>query len=527
MRLLVILMSGIVLFVTSIVGESVASGAVIYTKKNRFRIPYRYDRAEMQRLGAREIRLYISTDQGSNWQHAQSVAPATGKFIFDAETEQEYWFAVRTLDSRNQLHPGGNRVEAGLKVVVDQTPPELDISCKQLQGNRIELSWSASDDNLDLSQLLLEYRQTGQEEWQKVSIVPQPSGQTSWTVPAGASVSVRGVVMDKASNVGRGTNQIKMVGRRRPVIEPDISDYNEPIAKNQQNNNGNMIEEDGFRKNGERIGLDPFASASNNNNPLQSDSILDSGRSGTQGAFISQNSNNNPGITSGRYGTEKKNLWSDLPANARIVKSHDFKIGYKIDDVGPSGIGNVDFFITQNGGKKWWRYGEDKDKQSPFQVEVPQDGIYGFTMRVRSGVGLVTPPPQPGDRPDIIVAVDQTDPKVELLKPQQGTGRSLNKILLRWKVEEEHPVRKSVALSYSATLDGPWEEIVGWSEDTNNYLWSVKHGMPPKVYVRVSVRDAAGNTTHVETANPIIVDLSKPSARIVDVEPISSPRYDR
>ncbi|VAX38435.1 hypothetical protein MNBD_PLANCTO02-1246, partial [hydrothermal vent metagenome] len=493
-----------------------------HTKKNRFRIPYRYDQAEMRRLGASEIRLYVSTDKGTNWRKAQSVAPATGRFIFDAGSEQEYWFAVRTLDSRNQLHPGGNRIEAGLKVVVDQTPPTLKIQCAQLQGNRVQLSWSASDANLDVSRLKIEYRQTGQEEWQTVSIVPQASGQTSWTVPAGATVHVRGVAMDKALNIGRGKNQIQITGRQ-PVIEPDVSNYNEPIANHHHRGTKKDHLEEGFKPNGTTLEPSPFSSASNKNNPLYSNRKMGSQRSRTEGSFVSQNHNNSPDITQRRYGAQKKkNQWSDLPANARIVKSRNFTIGYRVDDVGPSGIGKVEFYITQNGGKKWWRYGEDKDRQSPFQAEVPQDGIYGFTMRVQSGVGLVAPPPQPGEKPDIIIAVDQTAPQVQLLQPQQGTGSSLNKILLRWKVEEAHPMSRSVAISYAATLDGPWEEIVGWSEDTNNYLWSVKAGMPPKVYVRISARDAAGNVTHAETPNPIVVDLSKPRARIVDVEPINS-----
>ena len=34
----------------------------IYTNKPRFRIPYQFDAEEMRKLGAREIRLYVSND---------------------------------------------------------------------------------------------------------------------------------------------------------------------------------------------------------------------------------------------------------------------------------------------------------------------------------------------------------------------------------------------------------------------------------------------------------------------------------
>ena len=34
-----------------------------------------------------------------------------------------------------------------------------------------------------------------------------------------------------------------------------------------------------------------------------------------------------------------------------LVNSHDFQIGYRVDDVGPSGVGKVELFITQDGGR--------------------------------------------------------------------------------------------------------------------------------------------------------------------------------
>ena len=54
--------------------------APVYTNKPRFRIPFRYDAAEMQSLGAKEIRLFVSRDRGANWQQVQAqVIPANGQ----------------------------------------------------------------------------------------------------------------------------------------------------------------------------------------------------------------------------------------------------------------------------------------------------------------------------------------------------------------------------------------------------------------------------------------------------------------
>src|SRR5262245_4270331 len=82
--------------------------APIYTNKLKFRIPFHYDSNELSRLGAREIRLYVSRDRGRNWQQVQAVAPDAGKFNFQAPADGEYWFIVRTLDGKNHLHPDGN-----------------------------------------------------------------------------------------------------------------------------------------------------------------------------------------------------------------------------------------------------------------------------------------------------------------------------------------------------------------------------------------------------------------------------------
>src|SRR5258706_126359 len=100
--------------------------APIYTKQRSFRIPFHYNSDELSRLGAREIRLYVSRDRGRTWQLDQTVFseqgrfnPDTSKFKFQAATDGEYWFLVRTLDSRNHLFPDMNVTDPGLQVVVD------------------------------------------------------------------------------------------------------------------------------------------------------------------------------------------------------------------------------------------------------------------------------------------------------------------------------------------------------------------------------------------------------------------------
>ncbi len=76
-----------------------------------------------------------------------------------------------------------------------------------------------------------------------------------------------------------------------------------------------------------------------------------------------------------------------------------FEIDYTVEDVGPSGVGAVDLFVTEDGGQQWFRYGSDSDLKSPFQVDSMGEGTFGFAVRVRNGLGISDPPPQPGNCP--------------------------------------------------------------------------------------------------------------------------------
>jgi len=49
--------------------------------------------------------------------------------------------------------------------------------------------------------------------------------------------------------------------------------------------------------------------------------------------------------------------------------------------------------------------------------------------------------------------------------------------------------------------------------------------MPPRVYLKVTARDAAGNTTEQVTREPILIDLTKPRAKITGIgtNPVGRP----
>jgi hypothetical protein len=175
--------------------------------------------------------------------------------------------------------------------------------------------------------------------------------------------------------------------------------------------------------------------------------------------------------------------------------------------------------MTEDDGSTWAKFAEDNDTESPIAVRVPGEGTYGFAFVVRSGVGLASDPPRPGDRPEIVVAVDRTAPRIELLPLEQGRGPNLNKVLIQWTCEDENLADQAISLSYAAEPQGPWHPIVDWTENTGRYVWTLGRTTPHKFYVRAEARDLAGNSSAAETAEPVLIDLARPSAKVVNVEP--------
>ena len=505
----------------------------IFTNRPTFRIPFQFNQEEISRLGAQEIRLYASGDRGAQWHHVQTVQPAAQKFNFKATGDGEYWFTVQTVDSNNQLHPGGPVMQPGLIVVVDSTRPTLQLTLRQSEPGEVQLSWNVIDEAVNADSLSLEYSQTGSTQWQQVAVLPADQGQTSWSVPLGGLVAVRGRVRDRAGNEGtaESTVQINPAGNA-PATGPDL---NGPVATNpgeltlppaiSQRDPGllvrpgqNPIQPSPLALPGPQLGPDPYAINPSPLPPLSSRTpdlspiprpALNRDPLATNPAPLStspgmlppqgtqprglqptqpepwQQARTDQGsippapgvvdfpgtsprqdsLVSSRPGMARQEFPTYTEQNSnpghRTVNSRKFHIDYRIDDIGPSGVSSVELFVTQNNGEKWYRYGIDEDRRSPFEVEVPGDGMFGFSMRVVSGAGLTDPPPQAGQRPDIVIVADSSPPVVNLMPLQQGTGRNANKIRITWNIQDRKLAERPVSLSYSANPNGPWEPMGG------------------------------------------------------------------
>ena len=490
----------------------------VYTSRTRFRIPFQLDDSEIQRLNAQEVRLFLSIDHGHSWQHVQSARPDAGRFEFQAPGDGEYWFDVKTLDASQRHYPDTRGYRPGLSVIVDSTPPVLELVATEPAPDRVQVDWKVHDANVEPSALTLEYRD-GASAWQRIAIVPRLAGRTAWTMPIGVEMSVRGRVSDRCGNVGSDECHVQRYAGRALSNLPSASAIPAGHA-------------------GSVPALPPIGNLSP---PLQppvpgtATTDPDAHLPRYQGPQVNRGSaadaNRFPGSAPGIHaqspdqhvGPQTAGPSTEARGRVRLVKSTRFQLGYKLDDVGPSGVSGVELFVTEDAGVTWYRYGVDDDQSSPFHVEVPGEGTYGFTIRARSGAGLALRPPRPGQAPTVVVAVDLTPPQVLLNPVETRAEGQTGQALITWIAYDAHPASRPVYISYAPTGDGPWEPISGWQVDTGSFSWLLGAELPPRVYFRVTFRDAAGNLSYSVTPEPIVVDTSRPSARIVDVEPIETP----
>ncbi len=232
-----------------------------------------------------------------------------------------------------------------------------------------------------------------------------------------------------------------------------------------------------------------------------------------------------PGVYSGRAAGVTPEPTTQRPAESaiRFVNSKRFGINYEIKDKGPSGVSAVELWYTQDPAARIWnkhRTEEGNPPRPPFLVDVQGEGLYGFTLVVRSGVGLSEREPQVGDQPQVWVEVDLTKPVAKLGAIDVGRGPDAGRLTIQWTASDKNLGPQPITLSYAEQAGAAWKPIATNLENTGRYVWQMPADVPYKFLVRVEATDRAGNVGSDVTAKPIIVDLSQPKGVILNVEPV-------
>jgi hypothetical protein len=207
------------------------------------------------------------------------------------------------------------------------------------------------------------------------------------------------------------------------------------------------------------------------------------------------------------------------------VNSKQIKLNYKITEEGKSGISAVELWVTRDG-RTWAMLDQKSDNPTPpYIYTVADDGLYGFTILPRSGVGFKDREPRTGDQPHIWVEVDVTRPEISWLNADVGRGQDLGKLFITWKATDKNLDREPVKLYYAENIGGQWIPITQSSSlpNTGRYDWTMPPNVPVKFFVRIEVTDKAKNVATLDTTKPAIVDLKIPKGLILDAQSVGRP----
>ena len=208
----------------------------------------------------------------------------------------------------------------------------------------------------------------------------------------------------------------------------------------------------------------------------------------------------------------------------RMTKSKRFQLDYEVDAVAANGVREVELWGTSDDGRTWTIWQSDPDRQSPLDIEVQNDGIYGFRIVIVGNNGLAGSAPRNGDLADLWVGVDTTPPKIDFTAATYGQGEFAGQLEIRWTAQDSWMGDRPVTLLFSSQPSGPWTTIAAGLPNSGLYYWPIDPRIPEQVYLRLEFRDEAGNLAFEQLRDPISISGLTPKARIRAIRPLDNAR---
>lgn len=394
-----------------------------------------------------EVRLYCSTDAGRTWQLRNRAQPPLENFEFTATDDREYWFLVRTADANGRESSGSQDPE--LKVVVDTTPPQLELQADHRPTGECIVAWKIGDSAADADTLKLQYRAAGETAWSDVVASRTKkqgdgdgaAGTLEWLPPGGVSqFTLRIEAADLAGN--KASKEIQL-GNDPQVAAPATVAATATIPA-----------------------APPSAASAALTMPAPPRD----------------------------------------PALPLYVNSLSFELDYDVDRVPASSIEKVELYGTRDDGINWIKLGVDADRRSPCTVNVEHEGRYGFAIVVEAAGGASGRAPREGETPEIRVIVDLTTPKARLTTAEPDPTGVAGSLKINWQASDQYLGPKAVSLAYSSSAHGPWLPLALGVPNDGGRLCSFDQQAPDNVYLRLEVRDEAGNLGAFSTTTPIPIE---------------------
>jgi hypothetical protein len=529
--------TGIVLLAL-LLGADPAPGDAWPVKDRNLRIPIKVDPA--RRGDIQQLTLFSSSDQGKSW-HQESVAnPDADSFAFFAPQDGTYWFSVVVTDKKGNQEPRDiYQVPPSQKILIDTVPPVLRIVSATRDADEVVVNWEIQEDHLDANTLKLEYHTPDAPayQWNALQLTPAASGSKRFRpLPAGP-VSLRMQVQDQAGNQASATAEVAGAAAA-PAAPPAASPaaptappLAPPLAPPAVPSPAPNWDTPSTAPPTPAKSIDALPPPSINSPrfteplppretarpviPAAAYQTAPGSVTETGSRLVASSENvlpiNPPPPT---YGSGRLSTGTMPPL--QLVNTRQLTLDYEVTQAGPSGIGKVELFVTRDDGRTWDKFAEDPDSKPPMTIELPAEGVYGFRLVLHNRVGLSKRPPVSGDRPEMRIEADWTPPSAELYAPEPD-GHKRNTLVLSWNASDRNLAPNPITLEYSEQRTGLWKAIGSDLPNTGHFSWELPPNIPPQVYLRLTVRDAAGNVSEAVTPKPETIDLIEPEGRLLGV----------
>jgi hypothetical protein len=519
----------------------------VYWQQPLLFIPYQVNSQDPQAKDVAEVQLLFSRTGNNDWSVLQTAKSNVQGFSYHAPEDGQYWFALKHVD-KDGKQLGGTTIVPQLNLVIDTKQPQLTLVATRENGTDLVIRYEASDTNLQSQSLIVEVR-SADGAWANVPVGPpevsQPSrvsGSIRCSLPAGASnVEIRGSIAD-ASGL-RGQTVATVLVASSSSNQPNIAQH-QPIGAATAAN-------DPFRATAKPALEWPASNQLTQSNPQpqpltqpaiqnlppvtqspqpqrgmayanvseSADHRRTPAKFAVDGAGSPQSSQDAP-VALPPTGESDWASTGPVPGSPLLVNTRTFDVDYDLQTVGSFGVAKVELWGTRDGGANWQSFGVDSDNKSPARITVPESGAYGFRIVVEGANSAPAPAPQSGQEPELVVTVDLDGPAAQLLGTLAGSGQQADQMLIRWMAQDDNLEPKPVGLFYSSNPNGPWSTIAAGLENTGEFAWKIERHIPNRVFLKLEVRDTAGNVTVQQTPQPVELNRPQPTGTLRNIRPV-------
>ncbi len=508
---------------------------VYHINQKKFAIPVKFDPA--RRAEIRELLLYVSRDEGRSWNLEARTTPDRESFNYFAPSDGSYWFTVAVIDLKGNQEPlNVMQAPVGQKIVVDTTKPILTLAA-QRQGDEVVARWEIREDYPRTESLKLDYqlKDNAAGGWTPVALQPDLQGQATFRPTGPGALLIRIQVQDQAGNQGMTLAEVSaQAGAVAPAVQAEAGHSTPPGGTEVSS----WTPQPGITPAAAtRPAPKPPADPGEILPPIGSTSLAvrepmsPPSPSSPAPLAVVGTTNPPPPTTTAPQATPR-----GTPLPVQIVNKRQVRLEFEVEKFGPSGLGSVEVYVTLDDGKNWEKSPIDPNATLPLSKEASGGGpvrgsvlvplnregvVHGFYLVVKNRAGHGKPAPQHGDTPQIRVEMDTTPPEAKLYCPQPDPTKR-DTLLLTWEATDRNLAVNPITLEWAPKKEGPWAHIgAEMLPNSGKYSWEVPPNILPNVYLRLTVRDTAGNVSVAQTNEPVLIDFSEPEVKVLGLDKTS------